>query len=388
VTPAADSLDLYDREALLGEEERLVRNSVATFVDREVLPVIGRCFAEHRFPGECIPGMAELGLLGATLQGYGCAGVNSVAYGLICEELERGDSALRSFVSVQTSLVMSCIDSFASEAQKERWLPPMARGEVIGCFGLTEPHGGSDPGNMRTSARRLGSDWRLNGAKQWITNGGIADLAIIWARTEEGIAAFLVEADARGFARKTIENKLSLRASNTAELFFEDVAVPDEARLPGATGLKAALTCLDRARYGIAWGALGAARACLAEALAFTANRTLFGRKLAETQSIQQRLANCARKLTAAQLLAFRLGRLKDEGTASPAQVSLAKWNNVDTALEIARECRDMLGAAGITTEHCSMRHMLNLETVATYEGTRTIHELVIGRLLTGHAAF
>jgi glutaryl-CoA dehydrogenase len=386
--PPVDSFDLYDREVLLGEEERLIRNSVATFVDREVLPVIGRCFAEHRFPAELMAGMAELGLLGATIRGYGCAGVSNIGYGLICEELERGDSAIRSFVSVQTSLVMSCIDTFGSAAQKERWLGAMARAEAIGCFGLTEPHGGSDPGNMRTTATRSGSDWRLNGAKQWITNGGIADVAIIWARTEEGIAAFLVEAETRGFARKTIEDKLSLRASNTAELFLDDVGVPDDARLPEANGLKAALTCLDRARYGIAWGAIGAARACLAEALAFTAERSLFGRKLAETQSIQMRLANCARKLTAAQLLALRLGELKEQDAASPAQISLAKWNNVDTALEIARECRDMLGAAGITTEHCSMRHMLNLETVATYEGTRTIHELVIGRLLTGHSAF
>jgi glutaryl-CoA dehydrogenase len=386
--PPAESLDLYDREALLGEEERLIRNSVATFVDREVLPVIGRCFAEHRFPAELMAGMAELGLLGATIRGYGCAGVSNIGYGLICEELERGDSAIRSFVSVQTSLVMSCIDSFGSAAQKERWLPALARGELIGCFALTEPHGGSDPGNMRTTATRSGADWRLNGAKQWITNGGIADVAIVWARAEEGITAFLVEAETRGFARKTIEDKLSLRASNTAELFLDDVGLPDDARLPDAVGLKAALTCLDRARYGIAWGALGAARACLAEALAYTAERSLFGRKLAETQSIQVRLASCARKLTAAQLLALRLGELKEQDAASSAQISLAKWNNVDTALEIARECRDMLGAAGITTEHCSMRHMLNLETVATYEGTRTIHELVVGRLLTGPSAF
>ena len=383
-----DPLDLFAVQALLGEEERLTKDAVAAFVDGEVLPVIGRCFAEHRFPAELVPQMAELGLLGATLRGYGCAGASRLAYGVICEELERGDSSLRSFVSVQTSLVMSCIDAYGTLEQKERWLPAMARGEVIGCFGLTEAHGGSDPGSMRTRVKRAGADWQIDGAKQWITNGGIADVAVIWARSEEGIAAFLVEPETPGFARRDIEAKLSLRASNTAELFLDGVKVPDDARLPGAQGLKSALACLDKARYGIAWGALGAARACLAEALEHTAERRLFGRALAETQLIQARLANAARKLTAAQLLAFRLAQLEEAGAATPAQISLAKWNNVDAALEIARDCRDMLGAAAITTAHVSMRHMLNLESVATYEGTRTIHELVVGRALTGHAAF
>ncbi|HEY5568815.1 MAG TPA: acyl-CoA dehydrogenase family protein [Gammaproteobacteria bacterium] len=385
---APDPLDLYDLRSLLGDEERLVKSSVASFVDREVLPIIGRCFADQRFPAELVPTMAELGLLGATLHGYGCAGVSHVSYGLICEELERGDSSLRSFVSVQTSLVMACIDAYGTDEQKAHWLPAMSRGDIIGCFGLTEGHGGSDPASMKTRARRARGDWSISGAKQWITNGGIADVAIVWARTEEDIAAFLVETSSTGFARKDIEDKLSLRASNTAELFLEDVKVPEASRLPGAEGLKAALSCLDRARYGIAWGAVGAARACLGEALAYTAERRLFGHALAETQLIQSRLATAARKLTVAQLVAFRLGQLKERGVATPAQASLAKWNNVDTALEIARDCRDMLGAAGITTAHASMRHMLNLESVATYEGTRSIHELVVGRALTGHAAF
>jgi glutaryl-CoA dehydrogenase len=388
VIAAPDPLDLYDLQSLLGDEERLVKSSVASFVDREVLPIIGRCFADQRFPSELVPTMAELGLLGATLRGQGCAGVSHISYGLICEELERGDSSLRSFVSVQTSLVMGCIDAHGTDEQKNRWLPAMSRGDSIGCFGLTEGHGGSDPAAMKTRAKRAHGDWSISGAKQWITNGGIADVAVVWARTEEDIAAFLVETSSAGFARKNIEDKLSLRASNTADLYLEDVKLPDAARLPGAVGLKSALSCLDRARYGIAWGAVGSARACLGEALAYTAERRLFGHALAETQLIQSRLATAARKLTAAQLVAFRLGQLKDRGVATPAQVSLAKWNNVDTALEIARDCRDMLGAAGITTAHASMRHMLNLESVATYEGTRSIHELVVGRALTGHAAF
>jgi glutaryl-CoA dehydrogenase len=383
-----DPLDLLDIESLLGDEERLVRDSVAAFVDREVLPIIGPCFAQHRFPDELIQPMAELGLLGANLHFPGCAGVSDTAYGLVCQELERGDSGLRSFVSVQSSLVMACIDAYGSAEQKERWLPAMARGTTIGSFGLTEAHGGSDPASMKTRAVRDGSDWRLSGAKSWITNGGIADVAVIWAREEEGICGFLVETSSPGFKRHTLEDKLSLRASNTADLFLDDVRVPDSARLPEALGLKAALSCLDRARYGIAWGAVGAARACLAEVLDYTSSRVVFGHALAATQLIQARLADHARNLTTAQLLALRLGQLKDRGAATSAQISLAKWNNVDAALAIARDCRDILGAAGITTEHVSMRHMLNLESVVTYEGTRTIHGLVVGRALTGHSAF
>jgi glutaryl-CoA dehydrogenase len=385
---APDSCDLFDVRALLSDDEKLIKDNVARFVDREVLPIIGQCFADQRFPAHLVPQMAELGLLGATLSSHGCAGANHIAYGLICEELERGDSSLRSFVSVQSSLVMGCIDAYGSQAQKDRWLPGMRAGEVVGCFALTESHGGSDPGNLRTRAKPAGGDWLIDGAKQWITNGGVADVAIVWALTEEGVSAFLVGTESRGFSRREIEDKFSLRASSTAEIFLDGVRVPEEARLPGAVGLKAALSCLDRARYGIAWGALGAARACLTEALDYTADRRLFGRPLARTQLIQTRLADSARRLTTAQLLAYRLGQLKDLGEATPTQVSLAKWNNVRMALDIARDCRDMLGAAGITTAHAAIRHMLNLESVVTYEGTQSIHELVVGRALTGHAAF
>jgi glutaryl-CoA dehydrogenase len=385
---APDSCDLFDVRALLSDDEKLIKDNVARFVDREVLPIIGPCFADQRFPAHLVPQMAELGLLGATLSSHGCAGANHIAYGLICEELERGDSSLRSFVSVQSSLVMGCIDAYGSQAQKDRWLPGMRAGEVVGCFALTESHGGSDPGNLRTRAKPAGGDWLIDGAKQWITNGGVADVAIVWALTEEGVSAFLVGTESRGFSRREIEDKFSLRASSTAEIFLDGVRVPEEARLPGAVGLKAALSCLDRARYGIAWGALGAARACLTEALDYTADRRLFGRPLARTQLIQTRLADSARRLTTAQLLAYRLGQLKDLGEATPTQVSLAKWNNVRMALDIARDCRDMLGAAGITTAHAAIRHMLNLESVVTYEGTQSIHELVVGRALTGHAAF
>jgi glutaryl-CoA dehydrogenase len=385
---APDSCDLFDVRALLSDDEKLIKDNVARFVDREVLPIIGQCFADQRFPAHLVPQMAELGLLGATLSSHGCAGANHIAYGLICEELERGDSSLRSFVSVQSSLVMGCIDAYGSQAQKDRWLPGMRAGEVVGCFALTESHGGSDPGNLRTRAKPAGGDWLIDGAKQWITNGGVADVAIVWALTEEGVSAFLVGTESRGFSRREIEDKFSLRASSTAEIFLDGVRVPEEARLLGAVGLKAALSCLDRARYGIAWGALGAARACLTEALDYTADRRLFGRPLARTQLIQTRLADSARRLTTAQLLAYRLGQLKDLGEATPTQVSLAKWNNVRMALDIARDCRDMLGAAGITTAHAAIRHMLNLESVVTYEGTQSIHELVVGRALTGHAAF
>jgi glutaryl-CoA dehydrogenase len=381
-------LDLYDIAAALTEEERMVQDSVARLVDEKVLPVIQKCFEEHRFPRELVPELAALGLLGSSLKGYGCAGLNATCYGLICQELERGDSGIRSFVSVQSSLCMYPIHAFGSEEQKERYLPGMARGELIGCFGLTEPHGGSDPANMKTHAKRRGRDWVLNGSKMWITNGAIADLAVVWAMTEEGIRGFLIEKGTPGFAAPEIERKFSLRASITAALFFDNVVVPESQVLPGVVGLKGPLSCLTQARYGIAWGVIGAAQACLAQLLDYTKTRVLFGRPLAENQAIQIRLANMARRITTAQLLALQLGRLKDEGRMQPPQVSLAKWNNCRMALDIARDCRDMLGGAGISAEYVPVRHMLNLESVITYEGTETIHQLTIGRELTGINAF
>lgn len=383
-----EPLDFFDRRSLLSDEQRLAQETVARFVDREVVPIIGRCFVDHRPPLELVPRLAELGLLGATVRSHGGSGVDSITYGLICEELERGDSSLRSFVSVQNSLVAGCIEAFGSDAQRQRWLPQLVRGTAIGCFGLTEPEGGSDPARMQTKAERRGGDWSVHGSKRWITNGTIADVAIVWARRPEGVGAFLIERGTAGFAAHEIADKLSLRASSTAELALDEVVVPEENRLPGAEGLGAALACLDRARFGIAWGALGAARACLAEALDYTRGRQMFGRPLAETQLMQARLADAARRLTAAQLIARRLAELKEAGVCSSAQISLAKWNNVRMALDVARDCRDILGAAGITADHCAVRHMLNLESVITYEGTETIHELVVGRALTGEAAF
>jgi len=383
-----DVLDLYDVRSELSEEECLVKDTVARFVDQDVLPIIGQCFAEHRYPTELAPKMGELGLLGASLQGYGCPGLNHTCYGLICQELERGDSAMRSLMSVQSSLVMWCIHEFGSEAQKERWLPVLAMGQSLGCFGLTESHGGSDPGNMKTHAKRDARGWTLNGAKMWISNGSIADVAVVWAQTPDGIRGFLVEAGSSGFEAHTIKDKFSLRASNTSELFFSDTPVPEENRLPGAEGLKPALACLEQARYGVAWGAIGAAQACLRELLDYTANRTLFGRPLANTQLIQSRLADAARRITSAQLVALRMARLKEQNRLSGVQVSIAKWNNVRMALDIARDCRDMLGGAGIGVEHVPMRHMLNLESVVTYEGTESIHQLIVGRVLTGQSAF
>lgn len=381
-------LDLYDIASSLTDEERMVKDSVARLVNEKVLPVIQRCFEEHRFPAELIPELAGLGLLGCSLQGYDCAGLNAICYGLICQELERGDSGLRSFVSVQSSLCMYPIHAYGSQEQKEKYLPRMARGEVIGCFGLTEPQGGSDPASMKTHAKRRGKDWVLNGSKMWITNGTIADVAVVWAMTEEGIRGFLIEKGTPGFAAPEIERKLSLRASVTSALFFDNVLVPEENVLPGVTGLKGPLSCLTQARYGIAWGVIGAAQACLAELLEYTGSRVLFGRPLAQNQAIQIRLAEIARGITAAQLLALQLGRLKDQGKLQPVQVSLAKWNNCRMALDVARDCRDMLGGAGISAEHVPIRHMLNLESVITYEGTQTIHQLTIGRELTGLNAF
>jgi glutaryl-CoA dehydrogenase len=387
-TAALDPLDLYGVREMLSEEERLVQESVAQLVDGEVLPIIQRCFEEHRFPRELIPALAAQGLLGSSIEGYDCAGLNAVSYGLICQELERGDSGIRSFVSVQSSLCMYPIWAFGSEEQKQTYLPRMARGEVVGCFGLTEPQGGSDPANMKTHAQKRGRDWVLNGAKMWITNGAIADLAVVWAMTPEGIRGFLVEKSSPGFSAPEIEHKFSLRASVTAALYFDNVVVPEARVLPGVLGLKGPLSCLTQARYGICWGVIGAAQACLRQLLDYTASRTLFGRPLAQNQAIQIRLADMARRITGAQLLALQLGRLKDAGTLHPAQVSLAKWNNCRMALDVARDCRDMLGGAGISAEFAPIRHMLNLESVVTYEGTETIHQLTVGRELTGLNAF
>jgi glutaryl-CoA dehydrogenase len=382
------TLDLYDIKSLLSEEELMVQSTVARFVATEVSPIIRECFERQRFPAELIPKLASLGLLGCTLEGYGCAGLSPVAYGLVAQELERGDSALQTFVSVQGVLAMSAIHAFGSDEQKTRWLPAMAKGEAVGCFALSEPHGGSDPSVMKTRARRDGADWILNGSKIWITNGSIAHVAIVWADTEQGVRAFLVEKGMRGFAAHEIENKMSLRASITSTLFFDDVRIPSANVLPGASGLGAALGLLTQGRHGIAWGAIGAAQACFADALDYTSSRVLFGRPLAQTQSIQVRLADMARRITTAQLLALRLGRLNEAKAMRPVQASLAKWNNVRMALDVARDCRDMLGAAGITAEHVAIRHMLNLESVITYEGTETVHALVVGKELTGVAAF
>jgi glutaryl-CoA dehydrogenase len=387
--PAAlNPLDLFDVRSALTDEERLVQDSVARLVDQEVLPVIQRCFEEHRFPKELIPKLASLGLLGSSIHGYECAGLNAICYGLICQELERGDSGIRSFVSVQSSLSMYPIWAFGSEEQKRKYLPGMARGELIGCFGLTEPHGGSDPANMKTRAKKRGSDWVLNGSKMWITNGAIADLAVVWAMTPEGIRGFIVEKGTAGFSAPEIQHKFSLRASITAALFLDNVVVPEERVLPGVVGLKGPLSCLTQARYGIVWGVIGAAQACLKQLIDYSATRILFGRPLSHNQTIQVRLADMARRITTAQLLALQLGRMKDAGTMQPSHVSLAKWNNCRMALDIARDCRDMLGGAGISAEYAPIRHMLNLESVITYEGTETIHQLTIGRELTGFSAF
>ncbi len=383
-----NALDLFDLRSSLTEDEQLVQDSVARLVDERVLPIIQECFENHRFPRELVPELAALGLLGASLEGYGCAGLNSIASGLICQELERSDSALRSFVSVQSSLVMYPIWAYGSEAQKQQYLPRLARGELIGCFGLTEPHGGSDPANMKTRARRSGGDWLISGSKIWITNGAIADACVCWADTEEGVRGFIIDKGTPGFTATEIEHKFSLRASNTGALFFDEVRVPESQRLPGAAGLKGPLSCLTQARYGISWGVIGAAQACLAQLIDYTATRELFGRPLAQNQAIQVRLAQMARGITTAQMLALQLGRLKDSGKLKPVQVSLAKWNNCRMALDIARDCRDMLGASGISAEYAPIRHMLNLESVITYEGTETVHQLAVGRELTGRSAF
>jgi len=388
VSTQLDPMDLYDVRSELSEEEVMVKDTVGRFVDDKVIPLMREAFEKHEFPRHLIGEVAELGLLGSSIEGYDCAGLNSVSYGLICQELERGDSGLRSFVSVQSSLVMFPIHAYGSEEQKQRWLPAMARGEAIGCFGLTEPQGGSDPSNMKTHAKRDGKDWILNGSKMWITNATIADAAVVWAKTDEGVKGFIVEKGMPGYETQEIEDKFSLRASVTGALFFNNVRVPEASVLPGVSSLKGPLSCLTQARYGITWGVIGAAQACLNEVLSYTQDRVLFGRPLANTQTIQIRMANMARQITTSQLLSLRLGRIKDKGELSPTQVSLAKWNNCRAALDIARDARDILGGAGISAEYVPIRHMLNLESVITYEGTETIHQLVVGKELTGVNAF
>lgn len=383
-----DPLDLLGFGLQLDEEERAIAATVRRFVEREVLEHVGGWFEQGRFPAELVPRLAEMGLLGMHLQGYGCAGAGAVSYGLACLELEAGDSGLRSFVSVQGSLAMFPIRRFGSEEQRARWLPGMAAGEVVGCFGLTEHDAGSDPAAMRTRARRVGGDWVLDGTKMWITNGGIADVAVVWARTDDGVRGFLVPTDTAGVAVNDVPPKLSLRASVTSELVLAGVRLPDEALLPEARGLGAALSCLNEARFGIVWGALGAARACIEAALSHASQREVFGRVLTSFQLTQQRLAEMVLELEKGRLLALRLGRLKDGGELQPYQVSLGKLNNVRAALGIAREARALLGAAGITLEYPVIRHMNNLESVFTYEGTHEVHTLVLGEAITGQRAY
>ncbi len=382
--------DYFLIEDLLTDDERLIRDTVRRFIDREVLPHIGGWWLRGEFPAHLIPRIAELGLFGPTIPAeYGGAGVNHIAYGLILQELERGDSGIRSCASVQSSLVMYPIYAFGTEEQRRRWLPRLARGEVIGCFGLTEPTAGSDPAAMQTRAHKTAGGWDLSGTKMWITNGSLAHLALIWAKDDGGeIRGFLVETDRPGFSAHAIKTKTSLRASDTSEVVLDGVRVTEEALLPEAVGLKAALGCLTQARYGIAWGAVGAAMACVEEALAYAQQRIAFGRPIAQTQLIQERLVDMLQELVKAQLLAYRLGQLKDQGKARHTHVSLAKRNNVRAALRIAREARSILGAYGITLEYHAMRHASNLESVDTYEGTYDIHTLILGRDITGYDAF
>lgn len=382
--------DFLRINTLLSDEESLVMSSVRKFVEAEIEPIIADCYEEGRFPKELIPGLAQLGVLGANLpEEHGCAGMNNVAYGLIMQELEACDSGIRSFVSVQGALCMYPIYQFGSEEQKKKYLPDMAAGRLIGCFGLTEPNHGSDPAGMLTRAVRVRDGWVLNGSKAWITNGSVADLAVVWAKTEgDEIRGFVVEKDRVGYKAKDIKHKLSLRASVTSELFFEDCLIPEENILPKSDGLKSPLMCLTQARYGIAWGAVGAARACFEAALRYSKERVQFGRPIGGFQLTQQKLVGMLTEICKAQLLCLHVGRMKDTGTIKPAHVSLAKMNNVAMALDIARTARTILGANGITGEYPIMRHMANLESVFTYEGTHEVHTLILGQYLTGISAF
>ncbi len=384
--------DLMSIDPLLSEEERMIRDSVRRFVRERYLPRAADLFAKEQFPSDLVPAIAEMGLLGGSLTGYGCAGMNSVAYGLAQQELEYGDSGLRSFVSVQGSLAMYPIWKYGSEEQKQRWLPGMASAELIGCFGLTEPDSGSDPGSMTTRARRDGDDYVLNGAKMWITNAPFAHLAVVWAKVDDGdassIRGFVVERGMKGFETPTMHGKMSLRASATGEIVLSDVRVPKENVLPNVVGLRGPLSCLTQARFGIAWGALGAARACYDAALSYTRERVQFGKPIGAKQLVQQQLAEMASEITKGQLMALHYGRKKDTTGITPVQVSLCKKNNVGWALQIARASRALLGANGILLEYPVVRHMLNLESVYTYEGTNEVHTLILGNALTGHDAF
>ncbi|HTE71267.1 MAG TPA: acyl-CoA dehydrogenase family protein [Actinomycetes bacterium] len=381
-------LDFLDLDRLLSEEERLIRDTTRSFVTDRVLPEVAGWFERAELPRELAKELGDLGLLGMHLDGYGCAGTNAVSYGLACLELEAGDSGARSFVSVQGSLAMYPIWKFGSEEQKRRWLPPMAAGEVIGCFGLTEPDFGSNPAGMRTSARRDGDDWVLNGTKMWITNGGIADLAVVWARTDDGVRGFLVPTATPGFSTRDIGRKLSLRASITSELVLEDCRLPGDAVLPEVRGMRGPLSCLNEARYGIVWGSMGAARACFQSAVEYATTRVQFDRPIGGFQLTQQKLADMLVELSKGTLLALHLGRMKDQGRLVPEQVSLGKLNNVREALQIARTARTILGANGVTLEYPVIRHANNLESVLTYEGTSEVHSLILGQAITGLAAF
>jgi glutaryl-CoA dehydrogenase len=388
-------LDFFNVDSLLSEEERAVRASVRAFVDEHVLPIIGKCYVDGRFPREIVPKMAELGVFGANLpEEYGCAGLNNVAYGLIMQELERGDSGVRSFASVQGALAMYPIYAFGSEEQRQKYLPKMASGDIIGCFGLTEPDYGSNPSGMITMAREQSDGtWLLNGAKMWITNGSTAQIAVVWAKTngdasDSSIRGFVVPTNTKGFKAKDQKGKLSLRASDTSELVFQDVCLPADALLPKSGGLKSPLMCLTQARYGISWGAVGAAMACFEEAVSYSKTRVMFDRPIGGFQIQQERLADMLTEIVKAQLVSLHLGRLKDAGTFTPQQVSLAKRNNVSIATDIAREARRLLGANGILAEYSAMRHMENLESVYTYEGTHDVHSLVLGQAVTGLNAF